>query len=115
MKNTITLDIDHSEKKRVEYFLSNVDGNLEQIPFEAQELSHVEEIIAGFKFKEKDQSTFVIVIFATSYVHANEIRTANSVARPNLKWTINGDILFGVESINEQITSEMLSFFAGKE
>ena len=115
MKNNITLDIDHSEKTRVEYFLNNVDGNLEQIPLDAQELSHVDDIIAGFKFKDKAKSTFVIVIFATSYFHANDIRTANSLTRPNIKWTINGDILFGVESIDERASSQMLSFFAGEE
>jgi hypothetical protein len=115
MKNNITLNINHSQKTRVESFLNNVDENLEQIPFDAQELSHLDDIIGGFKFKEKGQSTFVIVIFATSYFHANDIQTANSLTRPNIKWTINGDILFGVESIDERTSSEMLSFFAGRE
>ena len=115
MKNGITLDVNHSQKKRVEYFLNNVHVNLEQIPFNARELSHVNDIIAGFKFKDKGQSTFVIVMFATSYFHANEIAAANSRKRPSMKWTINGDILFGVESIDERVSSEMLGFFAGKE
>jgi hypothetical protein len=115
MKNKITLDINHSEKTRVEYFLNNVDRNLEQIPFDAQALSHADKIIAGFKFKEKAQSTFVIVIFATSYFHANDIRTANSLTRPDIEWTINGDILFGVESTDKGASSQMLSIFAGKE
>jgi hypothetical protein len=115
MKNNITLDINHSQKTRVEYFLNKVDGDLEQIPFDAQELSGIDDIIAGFKLKEKGQSTFVTVIFATSYFHADEIRVANSRTRPNIKWTINGDILFGVESTDEHVISEMLSFFAGKE
>ena len=115
MKNNISLDVNHSEKTRVEYFLNNVDGNLEQIPFDGRELSLVDDIIAGFKFKEKDQSTFIIVIFARSYFHANDISTANSLTKPGIKWTINGDILFGVESIDERASSQMLSFFAGKE
>ena len=115
MKNNISLDIDHSEKTRVEYFLNNVDGNLEQIPLDAQELIQVDDIIAGFKFKDKDQAAVVIVIFATSYFHANDIRAANSRTRPDIKWTVNGDILFGVESIDERVSRQMLSFFAGKE
>jgi len=115
MKNSISLDIDHSEKVRVEYFLNNVRENLEQIPFDSQELSTADDIIAGFKFKEKGQSTFVTVIFATSYFHANEILKDNAHAKPDLKWTINGDILFGVESADEDVSSEMLGFFAGRE
>jgi hypothetical protein len=115
MKNNIALDINHSEKKRVEYFLNSVDGDLEQMPFDAPALSGVDDIIAGFKFKVKDQSTFITVIFATSYFHANDIRTANSLTKPNMRWTINGDILFGVESIDKEASSEMLSLFAGKE
>ena len=115
MKNKISLDVNHSQKTRVENFLNNVDGNLEQIPFDGRELSLVDDIIAGFKFKEKGQSTFVIVIFARSYFHASEIGAANSLTKPKIKWTINGDILFGVESIDEHASSQMLSFFAGRE
>ena len=115
MKNNITLDIDHTQKKRVEHFLNNIDGNLEQIPFDARDLSHVDDILGGFKFKEKGESTFVTVIFATSYFNANDICKANSLTKPEIKWTINGDILFGVESTDEHASSEMLSLFAGKE
>lgn len=115
MKNTIRLDIVHSEKSRVEHFLNNVNEDLEQIPFDAQELRGIDDIIAGFKFKVKGRSTFVIVIIATSYFHANEICKANSLTRPNIKWTINGAILFGVESTDEDASSGMLSFFAGRE
>jgi len=55
------------------------------------------------------------VIFATSYFHANDIRTENSLTSPDMQWTINGDILFGVESADKRATSQMLSFFAGEE
>jgi hypothetical protein len=115
MKNNILLDIEHSEKKRVEYFLNGVEEKLKQIPFDARELSRVDDIIAGFKFKGEGQSTFVIVIFAASYSHANKIEAANLATRPNIKWTINGAILFGVESVDEHVSKEMLSFFAGRE
>lgn len=95
--------------------MNNVDQHLEQIPFAAQELGGVDDIIAEFKFKEKSQSTFVIVIFASSYFHANEIQMANLLTRPDIKWTVNGAILFGVESTDERASTEMLSFFAGRE
>ena len=115
MKNAIRLDIVHSEKARVEHFLNSVDEDLEQIPFTGQELRGVDDIIAGFKFSVKDRSTFVIVIFAASYSPATKIEAANLATRPSIKWTINGAILFGVESVDEHVTNEMLSFFAGRE
>jgi len=115
MKNTIRLDIIHSEKSRVEHFLNNVNENLEQIPFDGQELRGIDDIIAGFKFKVKGRSAFVVVIFAASYYHANKIEADNLATRPNIKWTINGAILFGVESVDEHVSKEMLSFFAGRE
>ena len=95
--------------------MNNVDGELEQIPFDARQLNGVDDIIAGFKFSVKDQSAFVIVIFAASYSHANSIEAANLATRPDIKWTINGAILFGVESVDEQVSRVMLSFLAGKE
>ena len=88
MKNSIRLNISHPDKSRVEYFLNNVDEDLEQVPFDARELSDVSDIIAGFKFSVKGRSAFVIVIFATSYSHANEIEAANLATRPNIRWTI---------------------------
>ena len=115
MKNSIRLNISHPDKSRVEYFLNNVDEDLEQIPFDAGELSGVDDIIAGHKFSVKGRSAFVIVIFAASYSHATKIEAANLATRPNMRWTINGAILFGVESVDEHISNEMLSFFAGRE
>jgi hypothetical protein len=55
------------------------------------------------------------VIFANSYFHASEISAANSRTKPTLKWTINGTILFGVESTDKDTASEMLGVFAGRE
>jgi hypothetical protein len=115
MKNTIRLATTHPDKSRVEHFLNNVDQDLAQIPFDAQELSSVDDIIAGFKFSVKGRSAFVIVIFAASYFHATKIEAANLAIRPNIKWTINGAILFGVESVDDYVSKEMLSFFAGRE
>lgn len=95
--------------------MNNVNGNLEQVPFDPQELSGVDGIIAGFKFKVKEQSAFIIVIFAASYFHAGEIEAANLPERPDIKWTINGEILFGVQSVDERMSGELLSFFASRE
>lgn len=115
MKDSIRLDIVHPQKARVESFLNGVAENLEQVPFDPKELNGMHDAIAGYKFKVKDRATLVIVIFATSYEQANEIEAANLTHRPNLRWTVNGALLFGVESEDEQASRHMLSFFAGRE
>lgn len=115
-KNNITLDLNHYDTQRVEYFLNSVDAKLEQVLFDVQDLSHDDDIIAGFKFKDMDTSLSITVIFATSYSHANDIATANSFRTiPNTNCTINGSILFVVESVDKDAVSDILSLFAGRE
>ena len=115
MKNSIRLDIVHPQKARVESFLNGAAEKLEQVAFDRQELNGMDDTIAGYKFKMKDRAAFVIVIFATSYEQANEIEAANLTIRPNLRWTVNGALFFGVESDDEEAARHMLSFFAGRE
>ena len=115
MKNVIRLDIVHSEKERIETFLNNVDADLEQIPFAKHELRGVDDIVAGFKFDVKDRLASIVVILASSYTHAAKIEALNLPTSPNIKWTINGSVLFGVESMDKIFTEDLLGFFAGKE
>ena len=116
MKNNITLNLNHSNTSQVENFLNIVDERLEQIPFDAQDWRRTDDIIAGFKFKGMDHSITITVIFATSYFHANEIGTVNSLHKiPNTNWTVNGNVLYVVECIDEHALREMLSLFAGRE
>ena len=68
--------------------MNKVDEVLQQMPFDSQELSGIDDIIAGFKFSVKGRAAFVIVIFAESYSHATEIEAANLATRPNIKCTI---------------------------
>jgi len=116
MKNNINLALNHSNTSQVENFLNIVDERLEQIPFDAQDWRRTDDIIAGFKFKGVDHAITITVIFATSYIHANEIGTVNSLHKiPNTNWTVNGSVLYVVESIDEDALREMLSLFAGRE
>jgi hypothetical protein len=116
MKNNITLHLDHSNTSQVENFLNFVGERLVQIPFDAQDWRRTDDIIAGFKFKGVDHAITITIIFATSYFHANEIGTVNSLNKiPNTNWTVNGGVLYVVESKDEHALSEMLSLFAGRE
>lgn len=115
MKKNLRLDVVHPDKVRVEHFLNAVDEDLEPIPFDVRELNGVDDDTVAFKFRMKDNPAVVIVIFAESYADANKIEAANLTTYPNIQWTINGSILFGVESNDADAAKEMLSLFAGRE
>jgi hypothetical protein len=116
MKNKITLDVDHYDKKRMEYFLNSVNETLEPIPFNWRNWKLAENIIGGFKFKNKDKSLTITIAFTTSYYDANDIANANSLTLlPNAKWSANGSLLYFVESNDENKVSDILGIFAGRE
>jgi hypothetical protein len=83
-----SLDIIHPEKARVEHFLNNVDGYLQQIPFDTRALCGIDDIIAGFKFSVKGRSAFAPVIFAASYSHANKTEAVN-LATQLIEWEVS--------------------------
>ena len=100
----------------MEYFLNCVDEKLEQAPFDWREWKQATSIDAGYRFKNSNQSLTITVIFTSSYFEANEIAEANSLpSTPTAKWSVNGDLLYLVESINEETVSDILSIFAGRE
>jgi len=116
MVNKITLDVDHPNKTRFEYFLNSVDERLEKDVFEWHSLKEANKIVAGYRFKNSDQALSITVIFADSYGDANQIAHANSFpTRPDARWSVNGDVLYLVEAKDENTVGDILSLFAGRE
>lgn len=116
MKNKITLDVNHVNKTRMEYFLNSVDEELEYVPFDWRGLKKADDITAGYKFINSEQSLGITVIFASSYDDANQLAVANSFPElPHARWSVNGSVLYLVESKDEKRVSNILSHFAGKE
>ena len=100
----------------MEYFLNAVNVPLEEVIFDWRSWKNAKEIDGGFKFRSSDQSLTITVIFTSSYHDANAIAKVNSLPLvPTAKWSVNGDLLYLVESDNEEIVSEVLSLFAGRE
>ena len=117
MKNNINLDIDHSNAKRMEYFLNNVEEHLIEIPFDWQSWHLSDRIEGGYKFRSaSDIPVTITALLCDSYEDALAIAKANTLPLlPTAKWSLNGDFLYVVESSDEEKVSEILSFFAGKE
>lgn len=116
MANKITLEVDHPNKTRFEYFLNSVDEKLEKDSLNWHILKDANKIVGGCKFKNSDQSLSITVIFADSYYDANKIGDVNSFPRlPHARWGVNGDVLYLVESTDEDKVDEILGIFAGKE
>ncbi|HEY5823552.1 MAG TPA: hypothetical protein VIT44_04260, partial [Cyclobacteriaceae bacterium] len=107
---------DHPNRDRMEYFLNCVEEKLEQVPLDWRNWELSNDIIGGFKFENDNQSLTITVIFSNSYAEATEIAKANSLPMlPNAKWSINGDLLYLIESTDKEKVSEILSLFAGEE
>src|ERR1700761_9179234 len=117
MKNHISLNMDHSNAKRMEYFLNNVEEHLTEIPLDWQSWKLSDRIEGGYKFTSaSDKPVTVTALLCDSYADAIAIAKANVLpVSPTAQWGLNGNFLYIVESKDEKKVSRILSFFAGKE
>jgi hypothetical protein len=117
MKNNIKLNSEHNNAKRMEFFLNGVQEELIGVAFDWRILQLADRIGDGYKFTSFGEHPVTItVLLCDSYQDANEIAKANAFPLlPTAKWSINGDLLYIVESTDKEKVSDILSFFAGKE
>ena len=117
MKNNIVLNFDHSNVRRLEFFLNHLKEKLIEVPYDWKGLKLVDRMTGGARFESAEDIPVTITVFlCDSYQDATDIARANSFPiTPTAKWSINGDILYIVESADEEKVSEILSFFAGEE
>ena len=117
MKNNIYLNVDHPAAKRMEFFLNQVDVLLKEVSLNWKSWKLSEYISDGVKFiSEEKSSVSIMVLFCDSYHTANEIAKANTLpTSPHARWSVNGDLLYVVESADTEKVSEILGLFAGKE
>ncbi|HSY61038.1 MAG TPA: hypothetical protein VK796_04135 [Cytophaga sp.] len=118
MKNNIKLNIDHNNAKRMEFFLNLVEEELVEAPFVWRNWKNSDQIHDACKFisvDSKDPVT-ICVLFCNSYYDANQIGRENELpSLPTAKWSVNGDVLYFVESNDAEKVSDILSLFAGEE
>lgn len=118
MKNNIKLNIDHNNAKRMEYFLNRVDEELVAAHFEWRNWKNADQINDACKFISVDskEPITICVLFCDSYHDANAIGKANDLpSLPTAKWSVNGDVLYFVESEDAHKVSNILGLFAGEE
>ncbi|MGN6646295.1 MAG: hypothetical protein ACTHJT_07180 [Cytophaga sp.] len=118
MKNNITLSIQHNNARRFEYFLKSINVNLTPAPFEWRSWKRSDLIQDACRFVSADPSAplTISLIFCDSYHDANAVGTANGLSSvPMAKWSVNGDVLYLIESKNADQLSAILSTFAGEE
>lgn len=118
MKNKISLTVDHNNAKRMEFFLNKVKDELKEVSFDWKHLKLADRLADARQFvsTSNQHPATIRVFFCDSYSDANEIAKANSFPyQSNAKWSVNGDLLYIVESDDEDKVSEILSLFAGEE
>jgi hypothetical protein len=118
MKNTIKLSVVHNNAQRMEYFLNQLKENLVEASFEWRNWKSADKINDACKFVSADskEPVTICIFFCDSYHNANEIGKANQLAYlPTAKWSVNGDVMYLVESNDAEKVSEILGLFAGEE
>ncbi len=118
MKNTIELSIDHPNAKRMEYFLNCINEKLLAVPFEWRSWKKSDYIYDGCRFVSEGgkDPIKVTVLFCDSYQEANTLAKENKLpALPTANWSVNGDVLYLVESEDADKVSQILGLFAGEE
>ena len=115
----ITLDhIDHHDTKRMEYFLNALDEELRESPFDWKEMEMAERLSGACRFvSTASKVPFTITIFfCDSYAEALDIAKANFLPNtPKATWSVNGSLMYLVESDDEERLGDILSIFAGRE
>jgi hypothetical protein len=118
MKNKISLQhINHNNAPRMAYFLNEVDEELKEVPYEWKSLKLADRITTALRYvSEATTPVTITVFFCDSYSDGNEIAKENEFPySPKAKWSLNGDLMYLVESEDEEKVSEILSLFAGEE
>ncbi|WP_018343244.1 hypothetical protein [Cytophaga aurantiaca] len=118
MKNKISLSITHNNAKRMEYFLNRVKEELVEVHFDWRNWKNSDQINDGCKFisVESKEPVTICILFCDSYHDANRIGKANELpCLPTAKWSVNGDVMYFVESNDADKVSDILSLFAGEE
>ena len=118
MKNKLSLTVDHNNAKRMEFFLNKVKDELKEVSFDWKHLKRADQLTDALQFVSTSSAhpITIRVFFCDSYSAANEIAKANSFPyQPRAKWSLNGDLLYIVESEDEDKVSEILGLFAGEE
>lgn len=102
----------------MEFFLNRVEEELVEAPFEWRNWKNADQIHDGCKFVSVDAKdpVTICILFCDSYHDANEIGKANELPLlPTAKWSINGDVMYFVESNDAHKVSDILGLFAGEE
>lgn len=118
MKNKISLSIAHNNAKRMEYFLNRVEEELTEVHFDWDNWKNSDEIQGACKFISVDskEPVTICVLFCNSYYDANQIGKANALpCLPTATWSVNGDVMYFVESTDAHKVSNILGLFAGEE
>lgn len=115
MENKFTLDIDHNNAKHMEYFLRAIKYPLEEKRFDQRHEPLNELIIGGAKFQSIDLALPITItlIFCDSYEEATKV--GKNYISEHVHHGVNGDVLYVVESEDEEKVNELLGLFAGEE
>ncbi len=102
----------------MEFFLNALEEEVRELPFLWKEMKMSDRISDACRFiSVSSQAPLTITIyFCDSYTEAIEIAKANQLPyTPKARWSLNGDLMYVVESEDEKKVANVLGLFAGEE
>ena len=116
MANKFRLDINHRDKARMEAFLGMLNEEFECVPFDWKSWNQADIIVDATKLINTDQSLIITILFLESYSAADVLAKANALpSDETARWSVNGAVMYLVESNDRDKVNHVLSIFAGDE
>lgn len=116
MPNKIRLDINHGDNARMETFLEMLNEELERVSFDWKSLRQSESIVDAVKLTSIDHSLTITLFFLESYSAGDVLARANGLPfEETARWSMNGAVMYLVESPDPNKVDDVLGLFAGQE
>ena len=116
MPNKIRLDINHSDSARMETFLEMLHEELKRVTFDWKSLNQSDSIVDAVKLRNIDNSLTITIFFLASYSAAAILAKANALpSEETARWSVNGAVMYLVESPDGSKVDHVLGLFAGRE
>jgi hypothetical protein len=106
----------NADQTRARAFLNKLKENLKPIPFDRRTWKETGRIFDAEKMATPDKSLTVTLIYLNSYEDADVVAKANKLpSKPTARWSVNGPLMYLVESADADRVSHVLGVFSGEE
>jgi hypothetical protein len=116
MTNNIRLDVNHNDKGRMEAFLEMLNEKFEPVPFNWRSWKQSDSVVDAVKLTNITRSLTITIFFLETYSAGDVLAKANALPfEDTARWSMNGAVMYLVESPDRDKVDHVLGLFAGRE